>query len=126
MTWLRRHGPLAAAVALALLWALYERSGRVEAEARLEVERDLAESRDTLREGLDRARAVADAERAAIEGAKAIARAVADAERAASEEDIRRAAQEAADIDEEYERTGRVTESARRVWREMQREGTAP
>lgn len=126
MTWLRRHGPWAAAVAVVVLWALYERSGRVEAEARLEVERALTESRETLRAGLDLARAQADVERAAIEGARAIARAVADVEQAAAEDDIRRAAQDARDVDEEYERTGRVTESARRVWREMQREGKAP
>lgn len=126
MTWLRRHGPLAAAVVLALLWALHERSGRLGAEARLEVERALTASRETLRAGLDRARAQADVQRAAIEGVRAITRAVADAERAAADEDLRRAAQEAADIDDEFARTGRVTESARRVWREMQREGTAP
>lgn len=126
MTWLRRHGPLATVVAMAVLWALYERSGRVEAEARLEVERELTDSRETLRAGLDRARAQADVQRAAIEGAQAIARAVADAERVAAEDDIRRAAQEAKDIDDEFARTGRVTESARRVWREMQREGKAP
>ena len=66
MTILRTHGPWALAVALALLWALSERSGCLGAEARLEVEMALTESRQTLDAALSRARAAAEAQRGAI------------------------------------------------------------
>lgn len=126
MTWLRRYGLWVSAMVAVVVWAFSERSARVDAEARLAVELELTKSREFLRVALDRARAETDVQRAAIEWVQGLARAAAAAEQAAAEEDIRRAAQDARDVDDELARTGRVTEAARRVWREMQREGKAP
>jgi hypothetical protein len=118
---LRTHGPWALAVA-GLLWVTFhERSQRQRAEEALVVERSLSESRDTMRSAIDRARLDADATRAGIEAVRSVVEAVTRAEQAEAEADIRRAAQDAQNVDDEMVRTGRVTESARRVWREMQR-----
>ena len=120
LAYLRTHGPWALAVA-GLIWVTFhERSQRQRAEAALVVERSLSESRDTMRSAIDRARVEANATRAGIEGVQSVVEAVTRAEQAEAEADIRRAAQDAQDVDDEMARTGRVTESARRVWREMQ------
>lgn len=116
MTLLRTHGPWAIVVALALLWALSERSGRLGAEARLEVEQALSESRQDLDAAVSRARAVADAQRFAIEAARGVVEAVARAEEAEAAREVGQAEADEAAIVDEYRRTGRVVEAARRSW----------
>lgn len=116
MTLLRTHGPWALAVALALLWAFSERSGRLGAEARLEVERSLTESRQTLDAAVSRARAVADAQRVAIEAARGVVEAVARVEETEAAREVGQAEADEAAIADEYRRTGRVVEAARRSW----------
>lgn len=123
MTWLRRHGPLTVAVVLALLWALYERSGRVEAEARLEVERELTESRDRLEQDVARARSAAAAQRAVIQAARGVVEAVARAEETEAAREVGQAEADEAAIADEYRRTGRVVEAARRSWERWRQRG---
>lgn len=113
---LRTHGPWALAVALALVWALSERSGRLSAEARLEVEQALSESRQALDAAVSRARAVADAQRVAIEAARGVVEAVARAEETEAAREVGQAEADEAAIVDEYRRTGRVVEAARRSW----------
>jgi hypothetical protein len=120
MATLRTHGPWALVVAALLSVTLYKHSQLQQARAALVVERSLSQSRDTMRTAIDRARAQADATRAGIEGVRSVVEAVTLVQQAEAEADIRRAAQDAQDVDDEMARTGRVTESARRVWREMQ------
>lgn len=106
-------------------WALTECSTRRQAEAALEVERTLSESRATLDRALSQARAVAAAERAGVEAARAVVEAVARAEESAAAVDVGRAEAEERAIDEEFRATGRVTEAARRSW-ERWRSRAAP
>lgn len=126
MTLLRTHGPWALAVALALLWALSERSGRLGAEARLEVEQALSESRQTLDAAVLRARAVADAQRVAVEVARGVVEAVARVEETEAAREVGQAEADEAAIAEEYRRTGRVVEAARRSWDRWRQGAPAP
>jgi hypothetical protein len=107
-------------VAVLLWFGLNERSDRQRAEAALTVERTLFESRETLRAELDKVRLTADAQRAGIEAVRKVVEVITRVEEAAAEEDIRRAAQDAKDVDDEFARTGRVTESMRKFWRDLQ------
>lgn len=99
-----------------LAWGLSECDGRRQAEAALVVERTLSESRATLDKALSQARAVAAAERVAIEAGRAIVEAVARAEESAAAVDVGRAEADERAILDELRATGRVTESARRSW----------
>lgn len=106
-------------------WAFTECSTRRQAEAALEVERTLSESRATLDRSISQARAVAAAERAGVEAARAVVEAVARAEESAAAVDVGRAEAEERAIDEEFRATGRVTEAARKSW-ERWRSRAAP
>lgn len=103
------------AVALGV-WGFAECSGRRQAEAALNVERALVDSRATLERALSQARAVAAAERAGVEAARAVVEAVARAEESAAAVEAGRAEADERAIVEELRATGRVTETARRSW----------
>lgn len=122
MTWLalKAYGwPFLAAILAA--WALTECSARRQAEAALEVEHALSESRATLERGLAKARGVAEAQRAGIEAARAVVEAVTRVEESAAAVEIGQAEANERAIDDELRATGRVTEAARRSWERWQR-----
>lgn len=113
---LRTHGVWAMAVTLLLVGLVAQMRATRRAEAALAVERTLSESRATLDRALSQARAVASAERVAIEAGRAIVEAVARAEESAAAVEVGRAEADERAILDELRATGRVTESARTSW----------
>jgi len=112
---LKAYGwPLLASILAA--WALTECSARRQAEAALEVEQTLSESRATLERGLAKARGVAEAQRAGIDAARAVVEAVTRVEETEAAREVGQAEADEAAIADEYRRTGRVVEAARRSW----------
>ena len=121
---LRTHGVWAMAVALLLVGLVMQMQATRRAEAALAVERTLSESRATLDRALSQARAVAAAERVAIEAGRSIVEAMARAEESAAAVEVGQAEADERAIVDELRATGRVTESARRSWerwRQVQR-----
>lgn len=85
----------------------------------LEASRQYAEARAALDASLSRIREVRDITLGMLALRDTISAAVAAAEKAEAEKDLHDAARDAADVDAEFQRTGRVTESLRKVHREV-------
>ncbi len=118
--WLRGAGAwLLAALGAMVAWALWERRGRRRAEARADLEEDLGDIETDRAKAEAAARQKAADERAQVELDRAAAEIKAKVDIQAAERALER-------VREEHRETGHVTEEARRIWDEMQRNGRLP
>jgi len=117
--WLKSAWAAILVAALAVWWALTERKGRRRAEARADLEADLAASERKRQAEVDKAKAEADTKRAAIETERAAAEVKARVDIQAAERAIEA-------VREEHRETGTVTDASQRLWDEYKKAGRVP
>lgn len=118
-TWLKSSWAAILLAALAVWWALAERKGRQRAEARADLEAELAASERKRQAEVDKAKAEADAKRAAIETERAAAEVKARVDIQAAERAIEA-------VREEHRETGAVTDASQQLWDEYKKAGRVP
>ena len=115
MTW-KWTAAAVGALAVSAWWGYSRHQEASRLDAALRAERSLTTIRDVTASALLDAERLLQANRAAVGAAQAMARAAVEA---AAEGEISKAAAEARDVDDEFKRTGRVTESLRRAYRDF-------
>lgn len=118
-TWLKSAWAALVVASIAIWWALTERRARRRAEARADLERDLAEVERARKDATTTAEIKATKERAAIEAERAQAEVKAKV-------DIQAAERALEAVREEHRETGAVTAESQRLYDLMRREGRLP
>jgi len=117
--WLRSAWAAVLLGLVAVWWALVERRARQRAEARADLEKDLADVEEERAKAEAAARQKAADERAQVELDRAAAEVKAKVDIQAAERALER-------VREEHRETGHVTEESRRLFEEMKAQGRVP